>query len=148
MSTAALLATLQMKQGELTYYTQQQIFWARKHEDATAALKTQTDLESKWEQKYDKVMDLEDDKKVKIGGVEYTGAALGTNRESKAQQYADEQVKGYDEAKLEDLTEQDIEYESMKTMYETLQKELQAEVDNLNEKVGNEAGKTYLIGGG
>jgi hypothetical protein len=148
MSTAALLATLQMKQGELTYYTQQQIFWARKYEDATAALQTQTNLESKWEEKYDKFMDLEDDKKVKIGGTEYTGAQLGTNRESKAEQYANEQVKGYDEAKLEELTEEDIQYESMKTMYEALQKELQAEVDNLNEKVGNEAGKTYLIGGG
>lgn len=149
MSTAALLATLHMKTADLNYYVQQQIFWAKKYEDVSAKLNNMSNLEEKWEEKFDEGMCP--DKKIKFDRQTYGPDDDGNVKcmdEHTAKRYADSKVKGYDAAVLEELTELDIDYETQKNTYETLQKELQAEVDSLKEKVGQEAGQTYLIGGG
>ena len=120
-ATAALLGTLLCTNADITYYTQQQIFWANKYEANAAKLGEQQNLEEKYWDAYDDCYYAEDDKKVKING-----SPQANNNEAAAIEYANYKVKNFDEELLDELMELDVQYETMKLMYETQLEALRA----------------------
>ena len=64
-----------------------------------------------------------------------------------AEQWADYKVEEYDEETLLELTDLDMEYDSIKTMYETLLAELRAKEESEKSLVQTNAQDTGLING-
>ena len=144
MSTAASLASLLQKKSDLNYYTQQQIWYANKHEDSSAKVARYVKYEEQWEKEYDKARDESRSSKITIGGVEYDKECdVG---DELAEQYAYEKVQHRDEEILLEVTEEDMEYDSMQEMYNTLCEELRAEVDNIKNLTSQNAQDTHLLG--
>lgn len=139
-ATAALLGTLLCKNADITYYTQQQIFWANKYEANAAKLADQQSLEDKYWDAYDDCYYADDDKKVKINGVEQSN-----NDEAAAINYAHYKVKNFDEELLDELMELDIQYETMKCLYETELEALRAQQEALKTAASTAAQDTGLL---
>ena len=139
-ATAALLGTLLCTNADITFYTQQQIFWANKYEANAAKLGEQQTLEEKYWDAYDDCYYAEEDKKVKINGTPQEN-----NNEAAAIAYADYKVKNFDEELLNELMELDIQYGIMKDMYETQLEALRAQQESEKTAVSNAAQDTCLI---
>ena len=139
-ATAALLGTLLCKNADITYYTQLQIFWANKYEANAAKLGEQQTLEKKYWDAYDDCYYAEDDKKVKINGT-----PQDNNNEAAAIAYADYKVKNFDEELRKELERLDVEYETMKLMYETQLEALRAEKESLESATSRAAQETGLL---
>jgi len=144
MSTAASLASLLQHKSDLNYYVQQLTWYTNKSEATSAKVARYEKYETEWEKEYDKARDGSRSSKITINGVEYdkecdVGDAL-------AEQYAYEKVQQRDEAILLELTEEDNEYESQKTMLDTLCEELRADIDSEKQLVSNNAQNTHLLG--
>lgn len=141
-ATAALLGTLLCTNADITYYTQQQIFWANKYEANAAKLGEQQNLEEKYWDAYDQCYYAEDDKKVKINGT-----PQDNNNEAAAIAYADYKVKNFDEELLNELMELDVQYSTMKLMYETQLEALRAQQESEKTATSTAAQDTGLLSG-
>ena len=141
-ATAALLGTLLCTNADITFYTQQQIFWANKYEANAAKLGEQQSLEEKYWEAYDKCYYAEEDKEVKIGSQVFT-----SNCESSAIEYANLKVKDFDEELRKELERLDVEYETMKLMYETQLEALRAQQEGEKTATSTAAQDTGLISG-
>ena len=141
-ATAALLGTLLCTNADITFYTQQQIFWANKYEANAAKLGEQQSLEEKYWDAYDKCYYAEDEKEVKIGS-----QVFANNCESSAIEYANLKVKNFDEELLNELMELDVQYETMKLMYETQLEALRAQQESEKTATSTAAQDTGLLGG-
>ena len=122
-TVAALEFELLNLKADKAYYTQQQIHWNKLYEANAAEVTKLQGYEDKWYDAYDDCYYAETDKKVKKNGVEQDPGNV-----EKARAYADYKMKGkfaYDSttcadfALLDELCALDIEYDTMKTMYET-----------------------------
>ena len=143
-NTTAQLGNLLTTNADINYYTQQQIFWANKYEANTAKLQQQTKYYTKWESKFDSFMDTE--KEIKWDGKTY---AKGTSRcEEDADAYAHDQVEQYNEELSLELAELDVEYDTMKCMYETLIENLRAQQEKEKQSTSTAAQDTGIISGG
>ena len=141
-ATAALLGTLLCTNADITFYTQQQIFWANKYEANAAKLGEQQSLEEKYWDAYDKCYYAEDEKEVKSGS-----QVFANNCESSAIEYANLKVKNFDEELLNELMELDVQYETMKLMYETQLEALRAQQESEKTATSTAAQDTGLLGG-
>ena len=141
-ATAALLGTLLCTNADITFYTQQQIFWANKYEANAAKLGEQQSLEEKYWDAYDKCYYAEEDKEVKIGS-----QVFASNCESSAIEYANLKVKNFDEELLNELMELDVQYETMKLMYETQLEALRAQKEAEETAAAEAAKDTGLLSG-
>ena len=82
---------------------------------------------------------------IKINGIEQsTSCDLG---EDKASVYASERVSEFDRELSIDLAGKDMEYETMKELYESMLKTLNAKKENEKNAVSTAAQDTGLIGG-
>ncbi|MBE7711784.1 MAG: hypothetical protein E7Z92_06575 [Cyanobacteria bacterium SIG31] len=142
-NTAALLGTLLCTNADINYYTQQSIYWNAKYEANMAKLEEQVKYHEKWEQAFDSAID--NTKDLTAGGV--TVAANNKN-EALADAYADAKVRHYDEELSLELADLDIEYDTMKTMYDTLLEELRAKKDSEKEATSTAASDTGLLSSG
>lgn len=137
---AALLAQWNMLNGEYNYYTQQQIFWANKYTDSSAAVK-------RWETKEDDWYEAKDNAEEKIDEADdhkYKGY-------TDAVKYANDKVGKLDEiqAQLDELTELDINYETQKEAFNILMTETKAQMDAINERLNKDASENPgSMGGG
>lgn len=139
-NTAALLGNLLNTNADINYYTQQSIFWNAKYEANSEKLQKQVKYEEKWEAAFDSAID--NTKEVKAGGV--TIAANNKN-EVLADRYASEKVKQYKEDLSLELADLDIEYDTMKTMYDTMLEELRAQKDSEKQATSTAAQDTGLL---
>lgn len=139
-ATAALLGTLLCTNADITYYTQQQIFWANKYEANAAKLGKQETLEEKYWEAYDKCYYAEEDKEVKIGS-----QVFASNCECSAIEYANLKVKNFNKELLDELMELDIQYGIMKDMYETQLEALRAQQESEKTATSTAAGDTGLV---
>lgn len=139
-NTAALLLNLLNTRADINYYTQQSVYWNAKYEANSAKLSEQVKYEEKWEAAYDSCYYAEDGKEVKINGV-----AQKSQCECTAMAYADQKVKQYDEDLSIELAELDIEYDTMKTMYDTLLEELRAQEESEKTATSTAAQDTGLL---
>ena len=175
-NTAALLGTLLNTNADINYYTQQQIFWANKQEANSKKLQKQVQYEDKWESAYDEVYNADGSKDVKLGAQYYvhkaveakdgqagsdmsfvpvnpgtrniTGHSVSEDRGKAALAYANAKVQEYSQELSEELAELDIEYDTMKCMYETLLEEMRAQKDTETSATQSAAQDTCLLNAG
>ena len=141
MSGAAQLGNLLNVTADLNYYTMQLNIWSAKYEANSEKLQAQVKYEEKF---IGKVEDAQDpDKQIKCAfGNKEKGEVWD---ESKAEQYGHYVVKQYDESLSLELAELDIEYDTMKTMYEALVTQLQAEKDADKQSTATAMQDTHLL---
>lgn len=143
-NTAALLGNLLTVNADINYYTQQQMFWSGKYEANFAQLEKQVKYEEDWYEAYDKCMTGKDDGK----GVQCAGKTYNPNNECEAIKYADAKVKQYNASVSEELADLDIEYDTMKCMYETLLEELRAKQEGAKTATSTAAQDTGMLNAG
>lgn len=143
--TAAAMSQLLTLTQERNYYQMQQIYWSNEHTAMTAKVKQHQKYETKWNNAYDKIMNPTN---AKDGYVEINGKQYAAENETVAEAYADMICEEYDEETLLELSNLEVEYESMQAMYETLLEETNARIDQQKELVKSNATDTGLINGG
>lgn len=139
-NTGALLGNLLNTNADINYYTQQSIFWNAKYEANSAKLEKQTQYETKWESAFDSAID--NTRELKAGGVTI---CEGNKNEMLADKYAHAKVKQYDEELSLELADLDIEYDTMKTMYDTMLEELRAQKETEKSATSTAAQDTGLL---
>ena len=144
MSTAAQLGTLLNTQADLNYYTMQLNFWSAKYEANSEKLQQQVKYEGKWESAFDSALDNTRELTACSNGKSIKVCVNNTN-EDLADQYAHAKVKQYDEELSLELAELDVEYDTMKTMYEALVTEMQAQKESQKQSTATSAQDTHLL---
>ena len=141
MSGAAQLGNLLNVTADLNYYTMMLNQWSAKYEANSEKLQKQVKYEEKF---IGKVEDAQDcDKQIKCGfGTKEKGEVWD---QTKAEAYGHYVVKEYDESLSLELAELDIEYDTMKTMYEALVTQLQAEKDADKQSTATAMGDTHTL---
>ena len=139
-NTSALLLNLLTTNADINYYTQQQIYWSNKYEANSAKLAKQVKYEEKWNDAYDNAIDNERD--LHSGNITVTA---GNTNECLAIEYADDKVDEYNKELSESLADLDIEYDTMKTMYDTLLEELRAQQESEKTATSTAAQDTGLL---
>ena len=139
-NTAALLGNLLNTNADINYYTQQSIFWNAKYEANSAKLEKQVKYEEKWERAFDSAID--NTKELTAGGIK---VSANNKNEMLADKYAHAKVKQYDEELSLELADLDIEYDTMKTMYDTMLEELRAQKETEKTATSTAAQDTGLL---
>ncbi len=139
-NTAAQLGNLLGVRADINFYTQQSIYWNGLYEANQEKLEKQINYEQKWESAYDSAID--NTRELNCGGVR---VCEGNQNQQVADAYAHAKVSRYDEALSEELAELDIEYDTMKTMYDTLLEELRAQESADKQAVSTAAQDTGLL---
>ena len=142
-NTAALLGTLLNTNADINYYVQQQIYWSNKYEANAAKLAEQVKFENQWEKAYDDAQDV--DKACKVGNKVWKEKGADPLSDAMADAYAHAKVTQYDEELKLELSDLDIEYDTMKTMYETLLEKLRADQEGEQQATSNAAQDTGLL---
>ena len=139
-NTAALLGNLLNTNADINYYTQQQIYWNAKYEANSAKLSKQVKYEEKWESAFDSAID--NTKELTAGGIK-----VGENNQNEmiADAYAHAKVEQYDEELSLELAELDMEYDTMKTMYDTMLEQLRAQQEGQKTATSTAAQDTGLL---
>ena len=140
-NTAALLGNLLCTNADINYYTQQSIYWTAKYEANMAKLEEQVKYHEKWENAFDSAID--NTKQLTAGCVVVNE---GNRCEDLADAYADEKVHQYNEELSLELADLDIEYDTMKTMFDTLLQELRAKQESEKTATSTAAQDTGLLG--
>ena len=139
-NTSAQLLNYLGTKADIAYATQQSIYWADKYEANNRRLEKQTKFEEQWNKYYDDA--LNPDKEIK--GVKAKEEVLC---ECDAVDYADSKVTQYDEALKEELAELDVEYDTMKTMWEAELEVLNARAESEKQNLATSAQDTGLLNG-
>ena len=139
-NTAALLGNLLNTNADINYYTSQSIYWNAKYEANSAKLHEQVNYEEKWQNAFDSAID--NTKELKAGGVK---VREGNTIEMVADAYAHAKVKQYDEELSLELADLDVEYDTMKSMYDTLLEELRAQKESEKTATSTAAQDTGLL---
>ncbi len=139
-NTAALLGNLLNTNADINYYTQQQIFWNAKYEANAAKLEKQVKYEEKWESAFDSAID--NTKDLRAGKIT---VKENNTSEALAEQYAHAKVKEYNEELSLELADLDIEYDTMKTMYDTMLETLRAQQESEKTATSTAAQDTGLL---
>ena len=141
--TAAAMSQLLTLTQERNYYQMQQIYWSNEHTAMTAKVKQYSKLEAKWEKYYNEA--IGNTKELDSRGVH---VGKDNPNEELAEQYANAMCSEYEEETMIELSAQEVEYESMQQLYETLLNETNARIDQQKELVKTNATDTGLINGG
>ena len=144
MSSAAQLGNLLNVQADLNYYTMQLNYWSAKYEANSEKLQEQVKAEEKWDSAFESAHDNTRELKASSGGQTIVVKENNTS-DAIADAYADAKVSKYDEELSLQLAELDIEYDTMKTMYEALVTQLQAEKDADKQSTATAAQDTHLL---
>ena len=142
MSTAAQLGSLLNTQADLNFYTMQLNYWSGKYEANSEKLQKQVKYEEKWEKAFEDAQDV--DKTCKVGNKTWKEKDQVLS-DKMADAYAHAKVQQYDEELSLELAELDVEYDTMKTMYEALVTELQATKESQKQSTATSAQDTHLL---
>ena len=139
-STATLFGNLLATNIDINYYTQQSIYWNAKYEANMQKLEQQVKYEEKWCSAYDSAID--NTKTLKAGGVVVNE---GNQCEALADQYAHAKVDKYNEELSLHLADLDVDYDTMKNMFDNALQVLRAQQESEKTAVSNAAQDTCLI---
>lgn len=139
-NTSAQLLNYLGTKADIAYATQQSIYWADKYQANQNKLDQQTKFEEKWNKYYDDAVNPDK----AINGVKKKEEVLC---ECDAVDYANSKVTQYDEALKEELAELDIEYETMKTMWEAELEVLNNRAEAEKQNLATSAQDTGLLNG-
>ena len=145
-ATAAQLLNYLNCKAQYNEYINQQIFWTRQYDNNSAKLSKYTKYEEDWENAFDDYMDPE--KTCTHNGVTWAEKDSTPRYEYMAEQYADVVVEHRDEEMFLELQDRDMEYDSIKTMYDTMITKLEADLVAYKEELATSAGETELLNGG
>ena len=136
-NVAALLSSLLTLKADINFYTTESIYWNAKYEANMEKLQKQVNLEGKYQDAFDSAID--NTKELKAGGV-----VVRENNKSEAiaDNYAHAKVKQYDEDLSLELAALDIDYDTLKTMYDALLEEKRAQKDSVQQAVSTAAQDT------
>ena len=140
--TAAALGSLLTTQADYNYYIKQQMYWSNKYEANSAKLEEQVKYETQWEKAMDSATDESRTRTLTARGIT---VAANDFSEATARRYANAKVSQYNEELSLELADLDLEYDTMKTMYDTLVQELSAQKDAEKQLVGSCAQDTGLL---
>ena len=140
-ATAAALAGLLTTNADINYYTQQSIFWNAKYEANLAQLQIQQKEEDAWEKAYDDAFYAEEGHEKKFRN----GKIVIRENDYAARQYAKEKARKYNEETLMELADKDIEYDTMKCMYDTMLETLRAKQESQKTLTSSSAQDTGLL---
>lgn len=143
--TAGVLFSLLNDKADLAFCTAEQIKWSSWYDANAKKLQVQVKAEQKWEEACDKAIDNENDITYTRNGQKITIKAGNTNQKI-ADEYAHWKAQAYDEKVKLDLEEKDMEYDNMKTLYETMITKLQADIQSKQQLLGTNAQDTGLLG--
>lgn len=141
-NTSAQLLNYLGTKADIAYATQQLVYWADKYEANNKRLEKQTKFEEQWNNAYDKCYELTDDKTLELNGRTYFGGC-----ECEATDYANDKVTQYDENLKEELAELDMEYETMKTLWEAELEVLNNRAEGEKQNLATAAQDTGLLNG-
>ena len=141
-NTAALLGNYLTTKADINFYTQESIKWKAKYEANSAKLKKQVNYEQKWQDAFDDAQNA--DKTCKIGNTTWKEKDKVLS-DADADAYAHAKVKQYDEELSLELAELDMEYDTMKTMYDTLLEEMRAQAESEKTATSTAAQDTGLL---
>ena len=141
-NTAALLGNYLTTKADINFYTQESIKWNAKYEANSAKLEKQVKYEEKWQSAFDDAQNA--DKTCKIGNTTWKEKDKVLS-DADADAYAHAKVKQYDEELSLELAELDMEYDTMKTMYDTLLEEMRAQADSEKTATSTAAQDTGLL---
>lgn len=141
-NTAALLGNLLNKNADYNYYAMQQIYWNNMYEANSAKLSKQTKYEEKWESAFDDAQNV--DKQCKIGNTTWKEKDRVLS-DAQADAYAHAKVKEYNESLSLELADLDLEYDTMRNMYDTLMQELQSQKESAKSVTSTAAQDTGLL---
>lgn len=146
-NVSAQLNTLLSLKADLAFYTQQQIFWSGRYDNMAAKAADQVSYEEKWYEAYDKIASPDDPKK--NNGIEkYKGQEFKLCNKGDAERYANLKVARFDQDKLEEYTDLEIEYETMKTFYESQMELTKNQISAVQQNLGTAAQDTGLLQSG
>ena len=140
--TATLLGNYLNKNADYTYYSTQQIFYNNMYEANSAKLSKQSKYEEKWESAFDDAQNV--DKTCKIGNTTWKEKDQVLS-DAQADAYAHAKVKEYNEELSLELADLDLEYDTMRTMYDTLMQELQSQKESAKSATSTAAQDTGLL---
>ena len=146
MSAAASVANLLGLNADINFYTTMQLYWSRLYESNQEKLEQQAKYEQKWEEAQENAIGNSSEKKACHCGCEVVVEKDNQNEEL-AKAYADAKVWQYDQDLSEKLAELDIEYDTMKTMYDALLEELRAQKDSSKQLATTNLQDTHLLQG-
>lgn len=141
-NVAAQLGNLLAINADINFYTQMQLYWSAMYEGNQEKLQKQIKYEEKWMNAFDDAQDV--DKKIDFGSFKKDKGIAWDD--TMADKYAHAKVTQFDEQLSMELAELDIEYDTMRTMYDTLLEELRAQKDGCKQAVSTAAQDTGLLG--
>ena len=144
-NTSALLANLLGINADINYYTQQSIYWNSKYEANSAKLSKQVKYEENWEKEYDKAMDETRTSDLRMNGNVFIAKETAAASEAEAEAWADYKVEEFDRELSLELADLDLEYDTMKTMYDTLLEEMRAQQESAKGATSNAASDTCRL---
>ena len=149
-TAASLLAYLNTR-ADINYYIQQQQFWSAKYTANEAKLAEQVKLEDKWMSEYDKAFEEGRSTELKYNACGLSGT-IGKEQiaasEAIAEAYAYTKVDEYDEELSLELADLDIEYDTMKNMYDTLIETMRAQEESQKTLTSENAQDTGMLNAG
>ena len=140
---AAATSNVQSIQAEIAWYTREQIVINQKYEANLAKLEKQTRYETQWQNKFDSA--INNDREINKCGI-----YIPENNENEdlAIQYADKMVDEYNAELLEELTETDMNYDSIKTMLDTVLEKKRSDLENARTMASTEVTDNCLLNAG
>ena len=140
---ATYLLNYNVTNEKITRATLDLMFWSQKLDLNAAKLANAQKNEKTYSDAKDKALDVDRTKDLSCGCVT-AHVKCGVDE---AERYARAKAPKYDPDVLEELTEKDIEYETMKTLLETELEKWKAEKDAQKENLNAAAGDTGLMQG-
>lgn len=144
-NTAASLDYLLDINASINYYTQQQIFWSRKYEANHEILAQQEKYFAAYEKAVDNANDESRSSDLKMGERVFIAKNTAAATQEIAEQWGHYKAPKYDEAYSEELAELDIEYDTMKTTFDTMLEKLRADQESAKEQTSTAARDTGLL---
>lgn len=141
------LADLLRVRAQIAEYTQMQMFYSSKYENNAEKLQKQVKFEESWWKAYDNAQDADRTSDLKFGDGRIIEKGTPACDEL-AEQWADYKVDEYDEELSLELADLDIEYDTMKTMYDTMLETLRAQEESLKGLTSENAQDTGLLNAG
>ena len=145
-NTSAILAQLLAVKTQENIYTMDQVRWNAKYDSNAEKMSDQQGYQDKWESKYDSAYGANADDKLKAGGKTFSGSSTSGNA-ARSRMYANACVPKYDSDACAHYEALDIQYDTIKTTYETMLEELKAEKESLKSKLSEAAKDTGIMDG-
>ena len=149
MATAGVLAQYMSIKSQISYYQLQDTRWNNLATAMSKKLSEQESAQDKWDDASDKCEDVygDESKSLIYKGETYwnKGQKVRYDKATACTRYANAKVPKYDEDKLDEYSELDMEYSTMVTMYDTLLEELKAQEEGLKSTLSTEAQDTHIV---